>query len=51
MPREYSMENLTEPPKPFMERMEEKLGTAGLAILAGLIAVVVFFIMFTMMKK
>jgi serine/threonine-protein kinase len=51
MPREYSMENLTEPPKPFMERMEEKLGTAGLAILAGLIAVVVFFIMFSMMKK
>jgi len=45
------MENLTEPPKPFMERMEEKLGTVGLAICAGIIALVVFFIMFSMMKK
>jgi serine/threonine-protein kinase len=51
MPREYSVENLKDPPRPFMERMEEKLGTVGLAILAGVIAVVVFFLMFTFMKK
>jgi hypothetical protein len=45
------VENLKDPPRPFMERMEEKLGTVGLAILAGVIAVVVFFLMFTFMKK
>jgi serine/threonine-protein kinase len=51
MPKQYSMENLTDPPRPFMERLEEKLGTVGLALLAGVIAVVVFFFMFTFMKK
>ena len=51
MPREYSVEHLPDPPKPFMERLEERLGTLGLTLCAGGLAAVVFYIMFTLMKK
>jgi serine/threonine-protein kinase len=40
MPSKYAVENLPEPPK----SLEERLGTSGMVILAGFLAVVAFFL-------
>ena len=47
MPSKYSVENLREPPK----SLDERLGTTGMVILAGFIAVVAYFLFMIFFKK
>ena len=47
MPSKYSVENLHEPPK----SLDERLGTTGMVILAGFIAVVAYFLFMIFFKK